>query len=130
MVGLVTRGLDMKSGEVKLFEGIRNFSSVAILVGIILSLVFSQVLGESSMQWQVVIAIAALAIGIPHGALDHLVTLPKSRPLVMAGFIAVYVLIAIVAVIATLEEVKSCMPGRSPFCFRELEPIGSVRGGV
>ena len=103
MVGLVTRGLDMKSGEVKLFEGIRNFSSVAILAGIILSLIFSQVLGESSMQWQVVIAIAALAIGIPHGALDHLVTLPKSRPLVMAGFIAVYVLIAIVAVIAILD---------------------------
>ena len=103
MVGLVTRGLDMKSGEVKLFEGIRNFSSVAILAGIILSVIFSQVLGESSMQWQVVIAIAALAIGIPHGALDHLVTLPKSRPLVMAGFIAVYVLIAIVAVIAILE---------------------------
>jgi Brp/Blh family beta-carotene 15,15'-monooxygenase len=93
----------MKSGEVKLFEGIRNFSSVAILAGIILSLIFSQVLGESSMQWQVVIAIAALAVGIPHGALDHLVTLPKSRPLVMAGFIAVYVLIAIVAVIAILE---------------------------
>jgi Brp/Blh family beta-carotene 15,15'-monooxygenase len=88
---------------VKLFEGIRNFSSVAILAGIILSLIFSQVLGESSMQWQVVIAITALAIGIPHGALDHLVTLPKSRPLVMAGFIAVYVLIAIVAVIAILE---------------------------
>jgi Brp/Blh family beta-carotene 15,15'-monooxygenase len=93
----------MKSGEVKLFEGIRNFSSVAILAGIILSLIFSQVLGESSMQWQVVIAITALAIGIPHGALDHLVTLPKSRPLVMAGFIAVYVLIAIVAVIAIIE---------------------------
>jgi Brp/Blh family beta-carotene 15,15'-monooxygenase len=93
----------MKSGEVKLFEGIRIFSSVVILAGIILSLIFSQVLGESSMQWQVVIAIAALAIGIPHGALDHLVTLPKSRPLVMAGFIAVYVLIAIVAVIAILE---------------------------
>jgi Brp/Blh family beta-carotene 15,15'-monooxygenase len=93
----------MKSGEVKLFEGIRNFSSVAILAGIILSVIFSQVLGESSMQWQVVIAIAALAIGIPHGALDHLVTLPKSRPLVMAGFISAYVLIAIVAVIAILE---------------------------
>ncbi len=103
MVGLVTRGLDMKSGEVKLFEGIRSFSSVAILAGIILSLIFSQTLGESSMQWQVAIAIAALAIGIPHGALDHLVTLPKSRPLVMAGFIAIYVLVAIVAVIAILN---------------------------
>jgi hypothetical protein len=93
----------MKSGEVKLFEGIRSFSSIAILAGIILSLIFSQTLGESSMQWQVAIAIAALAIGIPHGALDHLVTLPKSRPLVMAGFITIYVLVAIVAVIAILK---------------------------
>jgi Brp/Blh family beta-carotene 15,15'-monooxygenase len=93
----------MKSGEVKLFEGIRSFSSVAILAGIILSLIFSQILGESSMQWQVAIAIAALAIGIPHGALDHLVTLPKSRPLVMAGFITIYVLVAIVAVIAIVN---------------------------
>jgi Brp/Blh family beta-carotene 15,15'-monooxygenase len=66
-------------------------------------LIFSQTLGESSMQWQVAIAIAALAIGIPHGALDHLVTLPKSRPLVMAGFIAIYVLVAIVAVIAIVN---------------------------
>jgi beta-carotene 15,15'-dioxygenase len=93
----------MKSGELKLFEGIRSFSSFAILAGIILSLIFSQVLGENSMQWQVVIAIVALAIGIPHGALDHLVTLPKSRPIVMACFIAIYVLVAIVAVVAILN---------------------------
>jgi Brp/Blh family beta-carotene 15,15'-monooxygenase len=93
----------MKSGEVKLFDAIRSFSSIAILVGIALSLFFSQILGENSMQWQVAIAVAALAIGIPHGALDHLVTLPKSRPLVMAGFISLYVLVAIVAVIAILN---------------------------
>jgi Brp/Blh family beta-carotene 15,15'-monooxygenase len=93
----------MKSGEVKLFDAIRSFSSIAILAGVALSLIFSQLLGESSMQWQVAIAVAALAIGIPHGALDHLVTLPKSRPLVMAGFISIYVLVAIVAVIAILN---------------------------
>jgi Brp/Blh family beta-carotene 15,15'-monooxygenase len=97
------KGCVMKSAEVKLFEGIRSFSSIAILAGIILSVIFSQLLGESSTHWQVVIAIAALAIGIPHGALDHLVTLPKSRPLVMAGFILIYVLVAIVAVIAILN---------------------------
>jgi len=55
------------------------------------------------MHWQVVIAVAALALGIPHGALDHLVTLPKSKPLVMVLFIAIYVLVAIVAVIAILK---------------------------
>ena len=37
------------------------------------------------------------------GALDHLVTLPKSRPIVMACFIAIYVLVAIVAVVAILN---------------------------
>jgi Brp/Blh family beta-carotene 15,15'-monooxygenase len=93
----------MKSDEVKLFDAVRSFSSIAILAGVALSLIFSQILGESSMQWQVAIAVAALAIGIPHGALDHLVTLPKSRPLVMAGFISIYVLVAFVAVIAILN---------------------------
>jgi Brp/Blh family beta-carotene 15,15'-monooxygenase len=47
--------------------------------------------------------VIALAVGIPHGALDHLVTLPKSKPTVMVLFITVYVLVAVVAVIAILE---------------------------
>ena len=55
------------------------------------------------MGWQVVIAIIALAIGIPHGALDHLVTLPKAAPLKMAAFILIYVAVAIVAVIGILQ---------------------------
>ena len=73
------------------------------MVAIFLSVIFSQFLGETSMSWQVAIAVTALALGIPHGALDHLVTLPKSKPLVMAIFIFVYVLVAIVAVIAILK---------------------------
>ena len=55
------------------------------------------------MGWQVVVAIIALAIGIPHGALDHLVTLPKAAPLKMAAFILVYVAVAVVAVIGILQ---------------------------
>jgi Brp/Blh family beta-carotene 15,15'-monooxygenase len=55
------------------------------------------------MGWQVVIAVIALAIGIPHGALDHLVTLPKSQPKKMALFIVVYVAVAIAAVVAILR---------------------------
>jgi Brp/Blh family beta-carotene 15,15'-monooxygenase len=55
------------------------------------------------MGWQVVIAVVALAIGIPHGALDHLVTLPKAQPKKMALFIVVYVAVAIVAVIGILK---------------------------
>jgi Brp/Blh family beta-carotene 15,15'-monooxygenase len=93
----------MRDLEYRLFSQVRDFSSIAVILAITLSLIFSQFLGETSIQWQVVIAVTALALGIPHGALDHLVTLPKSKPLVMALFIAIYVLVAIVAVIAILE---------------------------
>jgi Brp/Blh family beta-carotene 15,15'-monooxygenase len=54
------------------------------------------------MGWQVVVAIIALAIGIPHGALDHLVTLPKSQPKKMAIFIVIYVAVAVISVIGIL----------------------------
>jgi Brp/Blh family beta-carotene 15,15'-monooxygenase len=64
---------------------------------------FSELLNASSMGWQVVIAVIALAIGIPHGALDHLVTLPKAHPKKMALFIAIYVAVAVVAVIGILQ---------------------------
>jgi Brp/Blh family beta-carotene 15,15'-monooxygenase len=76
---------------------------VAVAAGILLSLIFSQVLDASSMGWQVVIAVIALAIGIPHGALDHLVTLPKAQPKKMALFIVIYVLVAVVAVVGILN---------------------------
>ena len=55
------------------------------------------------MGWQVALAITALAIGIPHGALDHLITLPKNQPKKMAIFITVYVAVAVVAVIGILN---------------------------
>ena len=93
----------MRDLEYRLFSQVRTFSSIAVIIAIVLSLIFSQFLGESSIQWQVVIAVIALALGIPHGALDHLVTLPKSKPTVMVLFIAIYVLVAIVAVIAILK---------------------------
>jgi len=73
-----------------------------VVVAILASLIFAQVIESSDNTWQVVIAVIALAVGIPHGALDHLVTLPKSSAMKMAGFIAVYVAVAIIAVIALL----------------------------
>jgi beta-carotene 15,15'-dioxygenase len=71
-------------------------------VAIAASLIFSQVIESSDNTWQVVIAVIALAVGIPHGALDHLVTLPKSSAVKMAGFITVYVAVAVIAVILLL----------------------------
>ena len=93
----------MQENAVVLFKRVRLFSTISVIFGILLSLLFSDLLGESSMGWQVVIAVIALAIGIPHGALDHLVTLPKAQPKKMAIFIVVYVAVAVVAVIGILQ---------------------------
>jgi Brp/Blh family beta-carotene 15,15'-monooxygenase len=93
----------MHEKVVVLFKQVRLFSTVAVATGILLSLIFSQVLDASSMGWQVVIAVIALAIGIPHGALDHLVTLPKAQPKKMALFIVIYVAVAVLAVAGILN---------------------------
>jgi len=92
----------MQENVVVLFQRVRFFSSIAAAVGILLTLIFSELLDTPSMGWQVVVAIIALAIGIPHGALDHLVTLPKAQPKKMAIFIVIYVAVAVVAVIGIL----------------------------
>ena len=92
----------MGSIELALFQKVRKFSRLAVVVAILASLIFAQVIESSDNTWQVVIAVIALAVGIPHGALDHLVTLPKSSAVKMAGFITVYVAVAVIAVILLL----------------------------
>ena len=88
--------------ELDLLLKVRKYSRYAVAVAILLSLIFAQIIEDSSITWQVVIALIALAVGIPHGALDHLVTLPRTSAAKMALFIAIYVALAAVAVIALL----------------------------
>ena len=93
----------MQENAVRLFIKVRNFSSASVAASIFLSVLFSGFLGKETMGWQIALAIFALAIGIPHGALDHLITLPKNEPKKMAIFIAIYVAVAIIAVIGILK---------------------------
>ena len=93
----------MDAAKLKTFSRVRTFSSAVVAVAIALSIIFSSWLGSDSLNWQVVMAVLALAIGIPHGALDHLVTLPKAQPVKMAIFIAIYVAIALAAIWAILQ---------------------------
>jgi Brp/Blh family beta-carotene 15,15'-monooxygenase len=93
----------MQENATALFNRVRLFSTISVSLAILASLIFSDLLGQGTMGWQVIIAVVALAIGIPHGALDHLVTLPKAQPKKMALFILVYVAVAIVAVVAILR---------------------------
>ena len=73
----------MQNNAFVLFTRVRLFATISVILAIAASLFFSDLLGEGSMGWQVIIAVIALAIGIPHGALDpvsytHL-TLPTKR---------------------------------------------------
>ncbi len=93
----------MESVKLQTFSQVRRFSTLAVVLVSALSLLFSSWLGNESLNWQVAIAIFALAVGIPHGALDHLVTLPRTNPLKMTFFIAIYVAIALLAIWAILQ---------------------------
>jgi len=88
--------------ELELFLKVRKFSRFAIGFAIVISFIFARLIESSDITWQVVVALIALAVGIPHGALDHLVTLPRSRAAKMAVFILIYVAVAIAAVVALL----------------------------
>ena len=93
----------MEMATLKTFSRVRTFSSAIVAIAIALTIAFSSWLGAESLNWQVAMAVTALAIGIPHGALDHLVTLPKAQPFKMAVFVTIYVAIALAAIWAILQ---------------------------
>jgi beta-carotene 15,15'-dioxygenase len=80
----------------------RLFSVVAVVAVILVSTIMSLLFGTGSASWQVWVAVAALAIGIPHGALDHLVTVPTMEPRKMALFVSGYLAVVAVAIAAIL----------------------------
>ena len=92
----------MNDRELQACKTARTLSSMAALTAVIATLILSRVLDVQSMHWQVVTATVALAAGIPHGALDHLVTRPVGDGSTMSGFVVRYVLTAIVALVAIL----------------------------
>jgi Brp/Blh family beta-carotene 15,15'-monooxygenase len=95
--------INMQERELRLLRQVRKYSRCAVGAAILLSFIFAQVIETSDISWQVIVAIIALAVGIPHGALDHLVTLPRSNPLKMTVFILIYVAVAVLAILALLK---------------------------
>lgn len=93
----------MEAVRFRLFNKVRNISSILVATTILLSILFSAWLGSDSLNWQIAMTVVALAIGIPHGAIDHLITLPKAAPLKMALFVSNYVAIALIAIVAILK---------------------------
>ena len=82
----------MLTSERLLLTRIQLISRVSVLAGIVISLPLS-VLFPSQLTWQIVLAVAALAIGIPHGAVDHLIAVPAMSRWRQATFFASYLLV-------------------------------------
>lgn len=93
---------DMSQAQRTVFDRCRQFSATAILIVTALAFILHRTVEGAQMTWQVVIALFALALGIPHGALDHLVSLPRSTVPKMAAFILIYVAIAAISIWAIL----------------------------
>ena len=83
--------------ELKLLNRLRQISRLGILFGIVVGLVHL-LTGGLSIQAQVVLALIALAVGIPHGAVDHLVTVPKMASLRMVLFLSGYLAVVGLAI--------------------------------
>ena len=84
----------------QIYQGSALFSRVMAALAVLLFAGIQFTNFEITIEAQVVIAIIALAIGIPHGAIDHLITIPRDSTKRFIAFIAIYTLIAIIAALA------------------------------
>lgn len=91
----------MATSETKLLNNLRAISRYCILLGIFAGLAFIP-LGGMPIEWQIVMALVALTIGIPHGAVDHLITVPKFASIKMALFLTAYLAVVGLAIWAIL----------------------------
>ena len=87
----------MQESQYRLLTKIREVSLVGVVVGFGISAVLLKTLSGHG-NWQIVVAGTALVIGIPHGAVDHLIAIPDLLSLRMAFFIVKYLIATGVAI--------------------------------
>jgi Brp/Blh family beta-carotene 15,15'-monooxygenase len=93
----------VKQLELSLLTKIRSSSRYLIAFGILISIPLATFF-ENAIELQVLLALIALTVGIPHGAVDHIVTVPKFQPLRMALFLAAYLAVVGLAIAAILWQ--------------------------
>ena len=87
----------------RIYQGAGRFSRAVAAIAVLLFVGLQIANIEISIGAQVVVAVIALAIGIPHGAIDHLITIPRDSTRKFVAFIAIYTLIAIIAALAIAQ---------------------------
>lgn len=87
----------MFGSELRLLTRLRAISRVSTVAGAFISIPVA-FLFPGEITWQVALAVVALVVGIPHGAMDHAVTVPKMASLKMALFMAGYLAVTALAI--------------------------------
>jgi beta-carotene 15,15'-dioxygenase len=87
----------MQASESVLLKRLQIFSRYSLLFGIAVSLPLNY-LFPNEFGWQVALAIVALVVGIPHGAVDHLITVPKMASFKMILFLSGYLAVTGIAI--------------------------------
>jgi Brp/Blh family beta-carotene 15,15'-monooxygenase len=90
----------MNVGLSRVYLQAQRFSRVAALATIVLFATLHIFSVDLSISLQIAIALLALLLGIPHGAIDHLISLPARPRSQFSLFIVSYVLVAVMAAIA------------------------------
>ena len=93
----------MVASQLTLLNNLRTISRYSIAAGILVSVV-GRLLGGFGIEFQVILALIALAIGLPHGAVDHIVTVPKIFGLKMSLFLSAYLFVVAVAIFCILAQ--------------------------
>jgi len=87
----------MKSALPAIFSLTERFSRSAAIATILLFTFFRIIELHVNMSAQVTIALIGLLIGIPHGAIDHLISIPSKPRSHFAIYILAYIAVAVLA---------------------------------
>ena len=91
----ITYAFTMNEGLSKVYLAAERFSRVAVIACALFCGLLHLFGVTISLNLQIVFALVALALGIPHGAIDHLISIPANPRSKFVAFIAGYVAIAI-----------------------------------
>ena len=79
------------------YDWAQRWSRFGVFATILLIGAFSLFGAEIKLTTQLTIALIALLVGIPHGAIDHLISIPRRPNNRFVAYILIYILIAVVA---------------------------------
>lgn len=87
----------MQTSESVLLRRLQIFSRLSLVFGLAISVPLGY-LFPNEFGWQIALALVALVIGIPHGAVDHLITVPKMLGFKMVAFLVSYLTVTGLAI--------------------------------